>query len=420
MKKIVLSSLVALTLGTVSATASDMKFYTDANGQLFITPGEGRTLLQANPKEVMEAMQQASSQISKKQIKEEIKAELKEEIKKETPVFAKADKLKFSGTAYLGYTYTSQEDNTLKDESQFEIRRAYLQLKAYLLDDPKSYYRVTLDAHNDGGSQDMRMKYAYLYLNNVLPSTGVELGLVHRPWHDYEEHNAWYFRNIQKVFTENTNGAHLSNSADFGFNFKTKTKFIDTEIGLFNGEGYHEDQVDANGISLEWRATAHILGVNGKDKQTKKTYWDASFFGQLNENHKASASGVVGAYDDLHFYGLHTVYNQPLFLVSAQYIYSEDTASNATYVSAQAGDGYSVNGEYRLGSDLEYRVLARFDSWTPKELNSVNEKEQKTTTLGMAWEQNKNVQWVASVISSDNQDSTTDTTDYMVTAEVKF
>ncbi len=409
MKKIVLSSLVALTLGTVSATASDMKFYTDANGQLFITAGEGRTLLQADPKEVMNALKQAATHTT-----------ATKKVKKSTPVFSKADKLKFSGTVYAGYTYTDQENSSIKNESQFEIRRAYLQLKAYLLDDPKSYYRVTLDAHNDGGSQDMRMKYAYLYLNNILPSTGVELGLVHRPWHDYEEHNAWYFRNIQKVFTENGNSAHLSNSADFGVNFKTKTKYFDSEIGLFNGEGYHADQEDSNGISLEWRATAHILGVSGKDKQDKKTYFDASFFGQLNQNHKASANGIAGDYDDLYFYGIHTVYNQPSFLVSAQYIYSDDTASNDTYVSAQAGDGYSFNGEYRLGNDYEYRMLARYDSWTPKKLNSSDEKEKKTLTAGFAWDQSKNVQWVANVISTDNQDSTTDTTDYMLTTEVKF
>jgi len=385
MKKIVLSSLVALTLGAISANADSVKLYQDEAGQVFTTPAEGRSLIETS-----------------------------------TPFFSQADKLKFSGTAYLGYTYTKQEDSSMSDDSQFEIRRAYLQVKAYLLDDPKSYYRVTLDAHNDNESQDIRLKYAYVYLNAILPSTGVEFGLVHRPWHDYEEHNAWYFRSIEKVLTESSNGAHLSNSADFGIDVKTKTKFFDSEVGIFNGEGYHEDQVDNNGMSLEWRATAHIMGINGKDKQTKKTYWDASFFGQLNQKHKASADGIVGDYDDLYFYGIHTVYNQPAFLVAAQYIYSEDTASNNTYVSAQAGDGYSINGEFRFGRDYKYTTLARYDSWTSKKLNSTDELEKKTITAGIAWAQNKNVQWVASATSTDNQDSTEDTTDYMITADVKF
>ena len=386
MKKIALSALTVLTLSSIGLNADDIKLYQDKNGQVFTKAGEGRT---------------------------EIK-------RSSTSVFAKSSKLKFSGQTFLGYTYTAQEDSTLTDKSQFEVRRAYFQLKAYLLDDPKSYYRITLDTHNDGGSWDMRMKYAYLYLNAILPATGVEVGLVHRPWHDYEEHNAWYFRNIQKVFTENGNGAHLSNSADLGVNFKTKTQYFDSEIGLFNGEGYHETQKDANGMSLEWRATTHILGVNGKDKQTKKTYLDISFFGQLNQNHKNSADGITNHYDDLYFYGLHTVYNMPSFLISAQYILSDDTASNSSYVSAQAGSGYSANGEFRFGSEKEFRVIGRYDSWTQKKKNSSDEKEQKTYTGGFAWEQNKNVQWVASIIGTDNEKNKQDTTDYMITAEVKF
>ncbi len=44
MKKIALSALAVLTLGTVSATA-DIQLYTDANGQVFTTPAEDRTKL---------------------------------------------------------------------------------------------------------------------------------------------------------------------------------------------------------------------------------------------------------------------------------------------------------------------------------------------------------------------------------------
>jgi len=408
MKKIVLSALAALTLGSVAANAGVTKLYQDANGQVFTQPAEGRT-----------------------------------ELKLSTPVFSKADKLKFSGLTYIGYTYndfksgnTSQQDvngnpipyNT--DTSNFELRRAYFQLKAYLLDDPKSYYRVTFDVHQDtkangdttDGDMLLRVKYAYLYLNDVLPFTGVELGLVHRPWHDYEEHNAWYFRDISKVLVEQKNGADLSNSADYGFNFKTKTKYFDSELGLFNGEGYHATQISTD-MSFEWRTTAHILGVNGKDKEKTLTYWDASFFGQYNKNHNADALAQNG-YDDLIFYGLHSVYNQPSFLISAQYVYSDDTAEDSTYVSAKSGDGYSVNGEYRLGESKDIRLLARYDSWTPTALSGQPEYEQKTYIAGAAWDQNKNIQWVANIDITDNEDGSSrekfNGVAYMLTAEVKF
>ena len=404
MKKIVLSTLATLTLGSTMLSASAMKFYQDANGQVFTTAAEGRTLIKD----------------------------------KSVPTYSKADKLKFSGLTYIGYKFDDYEDdsstvNYKDDTSQFEIRRAYLQLKAYLLDDPKSYYRVTFDVHQDSksngdttdGDMIVRIKYAYLYLDNVLPFTGVEFGIAHRPWHDYEEHNAWYYRNISKVLVEQKNGGNLSNSADFGVNFKTRTKYFDSEFGLFNGEGYHATQLQ-KGLSFEWRMTAHLLGVSGKDKQTTKTYFDASFFGQYNKEHKDMTSTTVGRFDDLMFAGLHTVYNQPNFLVSAQYVVSQDTADNSTYVSAQAGSGFSVNSEYRLGEEKEYRILARYDSWVPEVAISASsyDKANSTTIAGLAWEQNHNVQWIGSVeLTTNDEGSKRENLNgiaYMLTAEVRF
>jgi hypothetical protein len=398
MKKIILSTLAALSISAVSATAAT-QFYVDQNGQVFTKAGEGRVALEAP-----------------------------------TPVFAKADKLKLSGLFYAGTTLKEYKNSATSNDIGMEIRRGYVQLKAYLLEDPKSYFRVTYDLTRDQDTSDsngdgkvdnnidgsllVRAKYAYLFLNEILPSTGVEIGLAHRPWHDYEEHNAWYFRNISKVLIENSNGANLSNSADYGVMFKTKTKYFDADYGLFNGEGYHAAQ-NSNGVSFEWRATAHILGVEGKDKQTELTYFDASFFGQYNKKHK----NVSGVNQDLIFGGLHTVYNQPEFLVAAQYVLSQDTNSDST-VSTQAGSGYSFNGEYRLGETKEYRVFARYDNWTQKQAAGTAEYAKKTYIAGAAWEMNKNVQWVANTTLTDNEYATGSTnpnsTSYMVTAEIRF
>ncbi len=396
MKKIALSALAALTLGSVGANATTL--YQDANGQVFTKPAEGRT-----------------------------------EIKTPTPVFAHADKLKFSGVTYIGYTYDNYKDGLTSngvtsykdDTSDFEIRRAYFQLKAYLLDDPKSYYRITFDISKDvTGDEKVRAKYAYLYLNNIFANTGVEIGLAHRPWHDYEEHNAWCYRSISKVLIEDKkHGPDLSNSADFGVMFKTRTQYFDADYGLFNGEGYHSKS-NGNGMSFEWRATAHLLGVDGKDKQTQKTYWDASFFGQYNQGHKTVTVGTKTENQDLIFGALHTVYNQPSFLLAAQYVYSDDTSDIAHNVSAQAGEGYSVNGEFRMGSEKQYRVLARYDVWKKEQPSGVKEPKDKGYIIGGAWHQNKNVEWIANVIVTDNEDGSVkekeNGTQYMVTAEVKF
>jgi hypothetical protein len=394
MKTTILSAIAALTLGSVAASATT--FYQDANGQVFTQPAEGRTA-----------------------------------IKTPTPLFSHTNKLKFSALTYIGYTYDDYKSDTSTvdykdDTSDFEIRRAYFQVKAYLLDDPKSYYRVTFDVSKDvTGDEKVRAKYAYLYLNNVFTNTGVEVGLAHRPWHDYEEHNAWYYRSISKVLIEDKkSGPDLSNSADFGMMFKTRTQYFDADYGIFNGEGYHSVS-NGNGMSFEWRATAHILGVSGKDKQTKKTYWDASFYGQYNKGHKTGTL-VNGSTEnqDLIFGGLHTVYNQPNFLIAAQYVKSLDTSDTPYVVSAQAGEGYSINGEYRMGADKEYRLIARYDAWTKEQAAGTAEPQDSSYILGGAWHQNHNLEWVANVIVTDN-DAGSDKeeangTQYMVTAEVKF
>jgi hypothetical protein len=400
MKKIALSALAALTLGSVAANATT--FYQDENGQVFTKPAEGRTA-----------------------------------IKTATPLFTQSDKLKFSVTTYIGYVYDDYKTDTAtvdykSDTSDFEIRRAYFQVKAYLLDDPKSYYRITFDVSKDvTGDEKVRAKYAYLYLNNILPATGVEFGLAHRPWHDYEEHSAWFYRSISKILIEDKkSGPDLSNSADFGIMFKTRTKYFDADYGLFNGEGYHSVS-NGSGMSFEWRATAHILGTSSHHHPEKNTYWDASFYGQYNEGHKT----VDGIYDpatgttvtenqNLVFGGLHTVYNQPSFLVAAQYVYSDNTSDISGNVSAQAGSGYSVNGEYRMGADKEYRVLARYDSWTPELEDSADEKEDRSYIVGGAWKQNHNLEWVANVIVTDNEEGSPKENEngvqYMITAEVSF
>jgi len=429
-KKVVLSALAAMTLSS-AAYAEAMTLYTDpVTGQIFTTEGEGR-----------EAMGTFVSA---------------DEPKKEVSWYSNASKLQFSGLTYLGFTHTDFEDDAKTDTDKFEMRRAYVQFKAYLLDDPKSYFRVTLDMEHvtsdaTAGDYNVRFKYAYLYLNEILPYTGVELGMAHRPWIDYEEHNAWFYRDTHWTFTEADNSAKLSNSADLGVNFKTETKYFGSEVGLFTGEGYHNVE-DGAGISFEWRATAHILGANGKDKQTTTTYWDASFFGQYNmDNHKYTqavgqtvqvwvidqTTGTLVLKDvavkenqDLIWGGLHTVFNMPSFMVAAQYIYSKDTI-NGDLVYNKAGQGYNAHAVYRFGDAKQFRVVGRYDAWTPEEEYGVNNETLTKHTYygGFVWEQSKNVEWVANVLVYDNDVAVDGTkasgaqdnsTNYMLTAQVSF
>ncbi len=292
--------------------------------------------------------------------------------------------LKFSGTHYLGFKST-KNGNGVK-ENKFETRRNYFQVKAYFEENPKSYLRITMDTFDEkdsnpnAGQSSLREKYAYLYLDNILPNTGIELGQTHRPWIDYEEHNGWYYRSISKTLVEAKYGADLTNSADRGFNLKTKTPYFSSELGLFDGEGYHNTDTDINngtGLSAEWRLTAHLFGTGKKHSKKSLTYTNLSFFGQRNKN-----SEKHGA-QDLNWMGLHAVYNQPEFLVAAQYIDVQDG------IASRNGNGYSVNGEYRFTP--KWNALARYDYFN---LND-NTGAKKRAIAGLSYEYNKNVEFIA-------------------------
>lgn len=433
MKKILLSTL---TVATLSTLANAMTLYTDSTtGQVFTSEGEGRDKLG----EFVSTSKKAS-----------------------TPVFAKTSKLKFSGLHYLGYRYRSFADEFTQsnptvpttNESHFETRRNYIQVKAYFFNDPKSYMRMTLDTFEEthdpddvGGSQKLdgawlvRLKYAYIYLNEVLPYTGVEFGQAHRPWIDYEEHNSFFYRSVSKVLVETKNAADLTNSADIGINFKTKLPYYSSEVGIYNGEGYHSVELGSS-VSAEWRFTGHLLGtgMNQKDKPTTKTYWDASFYGQYNMyndkyNYQQPDGSRIG--QSYAFYGLHTVFNMPSFLISAQYVKSDFDYSNTENTDQswykKNGAGYSVHAVGRAGENKQYEVFARYDLWEGKNANNAATDGALDTfttnnyVYGMAWQENKNLKWLLSGTTYQALDNVNykgktinNFTDIMLTAEVKW
>ncbi len=353
-------------------------------------------------------MAEMNAKISELEKQDEETAELAEKYKKATPVFAKTSKLKFSGVNYLGFVHQVDEEHaynytdsdgtnysaaaTTNSYDYFSTRRNYLQVKAYFDESSKSYMRVTLDTHQVGkgvpnaGDWAVRLKYAYLYIDEILPSTGVEFGQAHRPWIDYEEHHGWYYRSIAKVFVESKGDTDFTNSADLGINFKTKTDYFSSELGIFNGEGYHGliDKDLETGVSFEWRLTANILGTGKKHvHKMVDTYLDASFFGQYNQDYekKGEVDQVTGESGDFVWFGLNAVYNQPNFLINATY--AKATQAGIDY----KGNGWSVNSTYRF-----------IDEWT-----GGNEYLQKMNLIGRydyyeldAWEDPRE-SWIAGV-----------------------
>ncbi|MCX6060722.1 MAG: hypothetical protein NT103_00500 [Campylobacterales bacterium] len=419
MKKVTLSALAAVMLSGV-AYADTMTLFSDPKtGQVFTTAGEGRVEMGdfVDAKTVDMGQRESESAFS----------EYKDTMKKYVNVKSHAKTLDFSGTHYFGLstnTYGANNQYGNDTSTGFEFRRNYLQAKAYFND--KDYFRVTMDTTNElettstNGYANMYVKYAYLYLDKVLPYTGVEIGVAHRPWIDYEEHNSWYYRSINKVILEDkfstslasgTNvGVDTMNSADLGVNFQTKTPYFSSELGLFNGEGYHpaSDQKLNSGLSAEWRLTGHLMGNGeqvGKYKLDKDTYANISFAGISSKKEKydgtASLDTATSVYDK-NLYLFHAVYSQPEFLISAQYDVTKYSYEGANNASDKELKTWSVNGEYRPIKD--WTVLARYDDLKTEYTNvagtagnNVNNTGDATQIIyGVSYEYNKNVKFIAS------------------------
>jgi hypothetical protein len=359
----------------------------------------------------------------------------------------KFKKFEIGGNAYLGYTYTvtkrKYQNPQINDSGDFEVRRFYFDTKAYISD--KDYIRFTTDlaqeynfsdnntlSNNKDKSLKLKIKYGYLYkdISDLIPYTGFEFGIAHTPWIDYEEHSGWWYRAVDKTFMESGYGMGLWPSADLGINFKTKTPYITSEIGMFNGEGYDKINTSSKNSSgfhnsFEGRITYHVFGNGDKGvNPTKDQYANISL-------HLASNIGYNDAYPthkNLNLYHIHAVYNHPMFLIAAQY-----GKTDYNSLSQQAGDGYSVNAEVRPVQD--WALFARYDYWkfTDGYQKSVRDyKDRKAYYAGIAYTMNKYVKWIANVESfdykassyaganTDKYNNNKDKTQYKLTAELSW
>ncbi len=321
------------------------ELYVDKEGRLYLTPGPGR-----------------------RAVKIEIPSS------ETTPVTSKSERIKIGGEAYLHWDYETENSG---EKNAFKITRNYVELRGYFND--KDYFRTTLDVHqvnNDGdldGSYVARLKYAYVYFHDVLPYTGVEIGLAHRPWHDWEEHHAWLHRDVEETLIESKRGAGLENSADLGISFKGKYSIASWQFGVFNGEGYHGEEKSKHfGKSLEGRLSLNL------------------FKGFTLSGHTAHMFDLKGEGMDRHIYQVHAVYSNPYFLVAAQYIWDRDDYYNKSDVNQK---GYSFNADLKLRPFTGYSVgiLGRYDHWDPND-DEPND-ERKHFVYGAWWDYSKHVRF---------------------------
>jgi hypothetical protein len=183
---------------------------------------------------------------------------------KETNITNGPPKVTIGGQWFLAYL-----DGTLDDEkvNLFTVTRGYINFKAKLNNQFSGRITpdVSIDQEGDGaGDLELRLKYAYMKWNlpNIvfLYKPFFEIGVVHRPWLNFEENVIGY--RVEGTMFLPRNG--VINSADYGVTFvsllggemskeyqKSVNKYYPGRygslvIGVYNGGGYNAFETNMN------------------------------------------------------------------------------------------------------------------------------------------------------------------------------
>jgi polyhydroxyalkanoate synthesis regulator phasin len=239
-----------------------------------LTKEEAISVVQEMEKESVESEKMVEEKIDKKV------TDTKSAESKDIESIVKALKgFKFGLLWYL--SYQDGEENNGQDFSRFAVKRGYLTVQKEFM--PWFSARMTLDTttvkdptSNLDGSLSVRMKYMYGQFNlpeiAFLTKPNIEVGMVHMPWLDYEEHTN-YYRMQDTMFIER-NG--IFNSADIGVTFSSLLggfvnedyqknvnsaypgRYGSVQAGIFNGGGYAASEKNKNKV-VEGRLTIRPL-----------------------------------------------------------------------------------------------------------------------------------------------------------------
>jgi hypothetical protein len=279
--------------------------------------------------------------------------------------------LRFEGLFYLNYE-TGEAGGA--DYSRFNVHRGYLTARVQIL--PKLSGRITLDTNQDRegdvtGDMQVRLKYIYAKYDfgnwGKLTGLGLEGGIVHMVWLDFEEHVNLY-RMRDQMFMERSG---MFNSADLGLTltggigedlpdeYKDEvsshyaSRWGSFAVGVYNGGGYHAVEENEDKVA-QGRLTIRPLPDVVPGLQVS----GLAIIG------KGNRGGDPEEIPDWHAYNLMGSYQFPQGTVTAQYAWGMGNQRGSWREPAAPGeatdyDGYSVFGEYRFGP--HWRLIGGYD-----------------------------------------------------------
>lgn len=283
----------------------------------------------------------------------------------------------FEGQWFLAYQYKDLKDEEI---SQFTLKRSYLTLKHTFNERYSVRFTqdITLDEEgSDAGNVEMRLKYCYLNmkLDNfmIFHKPSVEIGLVHRPWLDFEQSINPY-RIQGKMFLERVG---LLNSADFGFTFMGLLggemddkyqehvntdfpgKYGSISLGVYNGSGYHDLENNKN-KTFESRITLRPF--------------HAALPGLQFSYFMLYGKGNIESEPDFTIHNLFVSYENKYFTLTNQW-YTGKGNSAGTFIgpdlNAYDNEGFSLFGEYKFPK-YRWTAFARYDFFETEQTEAID------------------------------------------------
>ncbi|SRR6056297_261592 len=348
---------------------------------------------------------------------------INDSIKKENPALNQILNQHFEGQWFLAYQYKKIRK---KETNQFRLKRGYLTFKHRFNDrfNVRFTQDITLDEEgDDAGNIETRLKYCYLNINldnfAFFSMPRVEIGLVHRPWLDFEQDINRY-RVQGKMFLDKN---HILSSADFGLTFRTllggkmnkkflertgtkhKGKYGSFSIGIYNGGGYHAVEKNQS-KTLESRLTIRPFPKNIPG--IKMSY--NTIYGKGNT--KLSPDYIV--------HNGFISYESKHFVVTGQYYQGQGNMSGSladTVGNALKNKGFSVFGEYKIPS-TNFTLFGRYDEFST---NDNQWMTNQTYIFGIGYYFYKNSKFIFDAEHQNfNDPLIDDITFYEAAIEIKF
>ena len=329
-----------------------------------------------------------------------------------------APPLDFSGTLYANYQYRG-EKGPAKSSNKFDVERVYLTFR--LPAGKHTSVRVTTDVFqqttpgNDSYYRGwvVRAKYAYLqynYLNDQDWKAHARIVLLHTVFIDYDEQ--FWPRWISPTPTER---AGYFSSADAGI---ANTVTLPRKLGEFyatitNGPGYTSRETDRfKDYAARLTLTPWASDAASVLKTIGLTGW--IYRGATASKFVTAGPGEIGPIGsalDRDRWGVHGVWNDPRFVLGAEYASREEegetglnTLASPEHVTDSTGTlaaGYAIVRPFAFADNAKWSplsLMARFDRVTT---NTDTDWKYNVVIGGIIWDFSKRAS-----LSIDYQETT--------------